>query len=290
MKMPNLACLYSQGNDFQKKISSYRKTIIAKIPNLKFVDDRPVFEEDRRRAEAWMRGGMDEERKEMKLIKKEKEAKHWANHDAFLLMVKNAKEEKAAEEASKSDKKTSMKEMMAAAKAEKQAATAIKTKEGEEGVFKCPEDLKETKEFVAGMEKKFERRENELLNDLEPAETVPDDVLEATAEQKADVDKLVDEYNRKYQEEAGHAATNNKEQIDFCRRQKKRQTGTDLPEGSSSDEDEAPELEKVDMDKLERTKDEKKKEWLGQVMRKSAADESRKETNEDEVARKRAML
>ena len=108
MKMPNLACLYSQGNDFQKKISSYRKMIIAKIPNLKFLDDRPVFEDDRRRAEAYLRGGMEEERKEMKLIKKEKEAKHWANHDAFLLMVKNAKEEKVAEEASKADMKVSI--------------------------------------------------------------------------------------------------------------------------------------------------------------------------------------
>lgn len=191
-KMPNLACLYSQGNDFQKKISSYRKTIIAKMPNLKFVDDRPVFEDDRRRAEAWLRGGMDEERLEMKLIKKEKEAKHWANHDAFLLMVKNAREEKKAEEASKEDKKASMKDMMAAAKAEKTAATvaadagkaavAAKTKEGEEGIFKCPEDIKETEKFVAGMEKKFEQREHELLNDLEHAETVDDNVLEPSAE------------------------------------------------------------------------------------------------------------
>jgi len=36
---------------------------------LKFVDDRPVFPEDRRRAEAYARGGIEEERKEMKLIK-----------------------------------------------------------------------------------------------------------------------------------------------------------------------------------------------------------------------------
>lgn len=71
VKMPNLGVLYSQGNDFQKKISSYRKMIIAKIPTLKFVDDRPVFPEDRRRAEAYARGGIEEERKEMKLIKEE---------------------------------------------------------------------------------------------------------------------------------------------------------------------------------------------------------------------------
>jgi dynein assembly factor 1 len=78
--------------------------IIAKIPTLKFVDDRPVFPEDRRRAEAYARGGIEEERKEMKKIKEEKDAKHWANHDAFLLMVNKAKEEKKATEEAKGEK------------------------------------------------------------------------------------------------------------------------------------------------------------------------------------------
>jgi len=93
--------------------------IIAKIPTLKFVDDRPVFEEDRRRAEAYALGGIEEERKEIKKIKEEKEAKHWANHDAFLLMVNKAKEEKKSAEEAKGEKTNSMKEMMAAARAEK---------------------------------------------------------------------------------------------------------------------------------------------------------------------------
>jgi len=57
--------------------------MIAALPELRFLDDRPVFEEDRRRAEAYMRGGMDAEREEMRIIKKEKEDKHWANHEAF---------------------------------------------------------------------------------------------------------------------------------------------------------------------------------------------------------------
>lgn len=47
------------------------------------MDDRPVFVEDRRRAEAYARGGMDEERLEMKRIKQEEQDKHWANHEAF---------------------------------------------------------------------------------------------------------------------------------------------------------------------------------------------------------------
>ena len=68
VKMARLKVLYLVNNEVTKKIPSYRKTTIAKLPNLKYLDDRPVFPEDRRRAEAYARGGMDEERQEMKRI------------------------------------------------------------------------------------------------------------------------------------------------------------------------------------------------------------------------------
>lgn len=68
-KMPNLAVLYLNGNEVTKKIKNYRKTLIAKIPSLKYLDDRPVFPEDRRHAEAFSRGGIEEERTEREKIK-----------------------------------------------------------------------------------------------------------------------------------------------------------------------------------------------------------------------------
>lgn len=85
-------------NPFVKKMSGYRKTVIAKIPTLTYLDDRPVFDDDRRRAEAWFRGGIEEERLEIKIIKKEKDDKHWANHEAFRIMVNKAKDEKKSED------------------------------------------------------------------------------------------------------------------------------------------------------------------------------------------------
>ena len=81
--MPKLAVLYLQGNPVCKKIQNYRKTLIVKIPTLKYLDDKPVFDEDRRFAEAWSRGGIQEERTEREKFKQEKEEAHWKNHEAF---------------------------------------------------------------------------------------------------------------------------------------------------------------------------------------------------------------
>jgi len=52
-KMPNLAVLHLQGNPVVKKITNYRKTVIARLPALKYLDDRPVFEKERRTVDAW---------------------------------------------------------------------------------------------------------------------------------------------------------------------------------------------------------------------------------------------
>lgn len=50
MKMPNIAVVYLQNNRFNKKIAHYRKTLISKMTNLKYIDDKPVFEDERRYA------------------------------------------------------------------------------------------------------------------------------------------------------------------------------------------------------------------------------------------------
>ena len=64
MKMPNLAVLVCKDNDFCRKIENFRKTVIAKIPTLEYLNDRPVFPEDRRLAEAFARGQVPAERAE----------------------------------------------------------------------------------------------------------------------------------------------------------------------------------------------------------------------------------
>jgi len=101
IKMENLAVLYLKGNPMCKKIKNYKKTIISKMPKLRYLDDSPVFPEDRRYAEAFTEGGLQKEREERKKVKKEKDDEHWKNHEAFRDMIRKAKERKQKQEEEK---------------------------------------------------------------------------------------------------------------------------------------------------------------------------------------------
>ncbi|XP_060068260.1 dynein axonemal assembly factor 1-like [Ylistrum balloti] len=71
-KMKSLKVLNLMGNGIIRNIKNYRKTLIVKIKNLTYLDDRPVFPKDRACAEAWDRGGVEAEREEREL---------WINRD-----------------------------------------------------------------------------------------------------------------------------------------------------------------------------------------------------------------
>eukprot|EP01040_Poterioochromonas_malhamensis_P014156 gene14156-15652_t len=96
-QLPDLRVLYLQGNPVVRKIKNYRKTIIAKCKMLKYLDDRPVFDDERRRTNAWAKvldegGSLDEaqeaERQEILLIRKEKDEYDERNFRAFEEMMK----------------------------------------------------------------------------------------------------------------------------------------------------------------------------------------------------------
>ena len=52
-QMPDLKVLYLMGNPVVKSIKHYRKTLVGRCKSLKYLDDRPVFDEERRRVDAW---------------------------------------------------------------------------------------------------------------------------------------------------------------------------------------------------------------------------------------------
>lgn len=91
----DLRVLYLQGNPVVKLIPHYRKTIISKCRLLKYLDDRPVFDDERRRVDAWAAafeiGGIDmaneAERTEIKKIRQEKDEADERNMEAFAKMM-----------------------------------------------------------------------------------------------------------------------------------------------------------------------------------------------------------
>lgn len=107
-QMPDLRVLYLMGNPCVKSIKHYRRTIVSRCKQLKFLDDRPVFDEERRRTDAWAAayetGGIDAaneaERQELQAIRKEKDDADERNYRAFeQLMLEGQEIRRLREEA-----------------------------------------------------------------------------------------------------------------------------------------------------------------------------------------------
>jgi len=98
VQMPDLRVLYLKGNPCAKKIPNYRKSTTAYCKELRYLDDRPVFPEDRRAAEAFNRGGLEAERAERRVIRDEKTAAHDRNMRSFQDMIERVKLEKRERE------------------------------------------------------------------------------------------------------------------------------------------------------------------------------------------------
>merc|ERR1719450_135202 len=103
--MTDLRVLYMKGNPCGKKIPNYRKSCTVYCTNLKYLDDRPVFQDDRRAAEAFNRGGIEEERAERRRIKEQEKENHRKNMEAFSRMIEDVRERKRNQEAMRAEDK-----------------------------------------------------------------------------------------------------------------------------------------------------------------------------------------
>jgi len=78
--MPNLTCLYLKGNPIVSNVKQYRKTLISSLPGLTYLDDRPIFELERRCAEGWAKDGMEGEREARRKFKEDEKEVELKNH------------------------------------------------------------------------------------------------------------------------------------------------------------------------------------------------------------------
>lgn len=114
-KMPDLRVLYLQGNECVRKISNYRKTIIGKIKSIRYIDDKPVFDDERRFALAFLRGGYEEEKKDRARYReeqREKELKRLRDFEEFVHKGKKTEIEKPEVKESEEDKEKKKLDML----------------------------------------------------------------------------------------------------------------------------------------------------------------------------------
>ena len=106
-QLPDLRVLYLMGNPCVKNIKHYRRMVIARCTQLRYLDDRPVFEDERRRTNAWIvaydqdgiDAAMEAERLELQLIRKEKDDAEERNHRAFQQLMLDGQEIRRLREA-----------------------------------------------------------------------------------------------------------------------------------------------------------------------------------------------
>ncbi|KXZ54087.1 hypothetical protein GPECTOR_5g192 [Gonium pectorale] len=89
-----LLYLKLNGNAAVSSYKHYRKTLLARMPQLNYLDDSPVFPKDRRLAVAFIDGGgLEAERAMRETIRREEEETREAHRRAFDAMVERARQQ-----------------------------------------------------------------------------------------------------------------------------------------------------------------------------------------------------
>lgn len=96
-RLPNLKVLNLMNNKIVRTMERYRKTIIHACPKLTYLDDRPVFDDERRAVTAYFTGGPEAEIAERRLCLAEKRAEESAQFVSMRAFLNGTSREECIE-------------------------------------------------------------------------------------------------------------------------------------------------------------------------------------------------
>ncbi|EAY01084.1 Leucine Rich Repeat family protein [Trichomonas vaginalis G3] len=88
-KLPHLKVIHLDGNPITRTLMSYRRNMILRYPNLTYLDDEPVTDNEKRTVAAWKTGGKQAEMLERKKIKIEQYEMEQKNFDDLTQIQRN---------------------------------------------------------------------------------------------------------------------------------------------------------------------------------------------------------
>lgn len=92
--MPQLNCVYMYKNPCVRRISMYRKSMTMNLPNLHYLDERPIYDAERLTADAFKRGGKEEEERVRQEYAANKKRKDKENTEYGLNLEEDSREER----------------------------------------------------------------------------------------------------------------------------------------------------------------------------------------------------
>jgi Leucine rich repeat len=92
-----LTALFTKGNPFARDTRHYRKSVLASLPNLQYLDDRPVFEVERASVKAWVSSGAEGERQAREAFAASEKAEQKNSMERFKAWQESVRERRQKE-------------------------------------------------------------------------------------------------------------------------------------------------------------------------------------------------